>query len=49
MIKIQMANEGHIPALLEIELKAAEIFSEADLPVPLRTETVSFEEHLDAL
>lgn len=49
MIEIQLANEGHIPALLKIELKAAEIFSEADLPAPLRTETVLFEEHLDAV
>ena len=48
MIEFRIADETHIPALAGIERASAERFGESDLPIHLREETVSEEEHLDA-
>ena len=48
MIEICNAEEGHISALAEIERAAAQLFSEPDLPLHLRNETVSEQEHVGA-
>lgn len=48
MIEIRIAEEKHISALAEIEKAAAGVFSEPDLPLHLRNQTVSEQEHLGA-
>ncbi len=48
MIKIQFAEKSHIPALQEIERAAASIFNSVDLPEHLRSETISYQDHLNA-
>ena len=45
---IVVAQASHVPQLPGIELEAAALFPVADLPAPLRTDTTSLEELLDA-
>jgi GNAT superfamily N-acetyltransferase len=48
MIDIRSAKKAHISALGEIETSAAVMFSELDLPKPLRNETVPEQELIHA-